>query len=221
MCWNASPPLNIVAVGAPVNAWLFLAGARWRTLLAGSAHTHTLIQAHIRLDVMHTLASIPQEPFFFGPFPMKIELTTRLQLSFSTELWEVSVCQLVACFCVRYVLWCHAGGTVSAARRHTQEATVNHLHFFGNELNRGPGASQGRVLPPDHILWEQYAPSSYCQEMFNLIQPKSQTTRVNFICTTHNTPSSTSSIDCYNVPGPNFPLLPHPVHSRIPSEKTC
>lgn len=43
MRWNVSPSLNIVSAGIQLMHGSFLSGARWRTVLAGSANTHTFM----------------------------------------------------------------------------------------------------------------------------------------------------------------------------------
>lgn len=43
MRWNVSPSLNIVSAGIQLMHGSFLSGARWRTVLAGSAKTHTFM----------------------------------------------------------------------------------------------------------------------------------------------------------------------------------
>lgn len=104
----------------PVNAWLFLASARWRTLLAGSAKTHTYAYSYKPRCHTHTSAFILQETWsfrrietellLFGPFatPTNVENSNNHPLLLLCQ----NMCQSLACCVFLFAIWWlyYAGG---------------------------------------------------------------------------------------------------------------
>lgn len=156
----------------PVNAWLFLAGARWRTLLAGSAKTYTYAYSYKPRCHTHTSAFILQETWsfrrietellLFGPFatPTNVENSNNdpflLLQHLDSILWgpqhvsvlgllRVSICNMVVILC-RWHVW-HVCSAVHWVH-HTRTQAINHFHFSGNGLNWF-GASQSGAPPTE------------------------------------------------------------------------
>lgn len=179
MCWNLSPSLNIVSCRGPVNAWLFLASARWRTLLAGSAKAHTHTHKAFILQEICSFRRLETEPILIGPLatPKMWKMAIMFACYKSRKLvycgnWNK--CLFLACClfrCAIWLLWYHAGGMYDAESKdwacsfwcsgvhwHTPTHTHTHTHpgghfqsftFLWQQGLNWARASQSGAPPPE------------------------------------------------------------------------